>query len=169
MRRPKFRTSSSPRRPLRRPRCRGAASDPDRARWNGQPLSSGGLSHVYGFTDRDGPSPTPGRYLVEVQKQGSHPMLRIPIADEDRAASHDHFLRNTGRPAMRMAMLHPPAVEAGAASQRRLFAAVHRVGAIRRRPVIVGPISAALHGRFKAFPTERVSSHILRTLFLVAA
>jgi drug/metabolite transporter (DMT)-like permease len=34
--------------------------------------------------------------------------------------------------------------------------------------VIVVPISAALHGRF-AFPTERVSSHILRTLFLVAA
>lgn len=34
--------------------------------------------------------------------------------------------------------------------------------------VIVVPISAALQGRF-AFPTERVSSHILRTLFLVAA
>jgi drug/metabolite transporter (DMT)-like permease len=34
--------------------------------------------------------------------------------------------------------------------------------------VIVVPIAAALHGRF-AFPTERVSSHILRTLFLVAA
>ena len=33
---------------------------------------------------------------------------------------------------------------------------------------IVVPISAALHRRF-VFPTERLSSHVLRTLFLVAA
>ena len=46
------------------------ASDPDRARWNGQSLSSGGLSHVYGFTDRDGSQPDAWRYLVEVQEAG---------------------------------------------------------------------------------------------------
>ncbi|NJO53980.1 MAG: helix-turn-helix domain-containing protein, partial [Bacteroidales bacterium] len=33
------------------------AADPDRARWNGQSLSSGGLAQVYGFTDLDGSRP----------------------------------------------------------------------------------------------------------------
>ncbi|MET0385319.1 MAG: SDR family oxidoreductase, partial [Polyangiales bacterium] len=33
------------------------ASDPERARWNGQSLSSGGLAKVYGFTDLDGSRP----------------------------------------------------------------------------------------------------------------
>ena len=46
------------------------ASDPDRARWNGQSLSSGGLSGVYGFTDLDGSQPDAWRYLVEVQDVG---------------------------------------------------------------------------------------------------
>ena len=46
------------------------ASDPERARWNGQSLSSGGLSQVYGFTDRDGSRPDAWRYLVEVQEAG---------------------------------------------------------------------------------------------------
>ncbi|GAA4225864.1 SDR family oxidoreductase [Actinomadura meridiana] len=43
------------------------AADPDRARWNGASLSSGGLAQVYGFTDADGSRPDAWRYLVEVQ------------------------------------------------------------------------------------------------------
>jgi NAD(P)-dependent dehydrogenase (short-subunit alcohol dehydrogenase family) len=46
------------------------AADPDRARWNGQSLSSGGLARVYGFTDLDGSQPDAWRYLVEVQETG---------------------------------------------------------------------------------------------------
>jgi NAD(P)-dependent dehydrogenase (short-subunit alcohol dehydrogenase family) len=46
------------------------AADPDRARWNGQSLSSGGLAQVYGFTDLDGSRPDAWRYLVEVQEAG---------------------------------------------------------------------------------------------------
>ncbi|MFF3446093.1 SDR family oxidoreductase [Streptomyces sp. NPDC002667] len=46
------------------------AADPERARWNGQSLSSGQLARVYGFTDRDGSRPDAWRYLVEVQDKG---------------------------------------------------------------------------------------------------
>jgi NAD(P)-dependent dehydrogenase (short-subunit alcohol dehydrogenase family) len=46
------------------------AADPDRARWNGQSLSSGGLAQVYGFTDLDGSRPDAWRYLPEVQDAG---------------------------------------------------------------------------------------------------
>jgi NAD(P)-dependent dehydrogenase (short-subunit alcohol dehydrogenase family) len=46
------------------------ASDPDRDRWNGQSLSSGGLAQVYGFTDLDGSRPDAFRYLVEVEEAG---------------------------------------------------------------------------------------------------
>jgi len=46
------------------------AADPERARWNGQSLSSGGLAQVYGFTDLDGSQPDAFRYLVEVQEAG---------------------------------------------------------------------------------------------------
>lgn len=46
------------------------AADPDRARWNGASLSSGGLAQVYGFTDLDGSRPDAWRYLAEVQDQG---------------------------------------------------------------------------------------------------
>jgi NAD(P)-dependent dehydrogenase (short-subunit alcohol dehydrogenase family) len=46
------------------------AGDPDRARWNGQSLSSGELARVYGFTDVDGSQPDAWRYLVEVQDAG---------------------------------------------------------------------------------------------------
>jgi NAD(P)-dependent dehydrogenase (short-subunit alcohol dehydrogenase family) len=42
------------------------AADPERARWNGQSLSSGGLAQVYGFTDIDGTRPDCWRYMVEV-------------------------------------------------------------------------------------------------------
>lgn len=49
------------------------ASDPDRARWNGQSLSSGQLAQVYGFTDVDGSRPDAWRYLVEVQDAGKPP------------------------------------------------------------------------------------------------
>ncbi|KAB1990547.1 SDR family oxidoreductase [Streptomyces triticiradicis] len=46
------------------------AADPERARWNGQSLSSGRLAQVYGFTDRDGSRPDAWRYMVEVQDKG---------------------------------------------------------------------------------------------------
>jgi NAD(P)-dependent dehydrogenase (short-subunit alcohol dehydrogenase family) len=46
------------------------AADPDRARFNGQSLSSGGLSKVYGFTDLDGSQPEAFRYIVEVTEAG---------------------------------------------------------------------------------------------------
>ena len=46
------------------------AADPDRARWNGQSLSSGGLAKVYGFTDVDGSAPDAWRYIVEVEEAG---------------------------------------------------------------------------------------------------
>jgi NAD(P)-dependent dehydrogenase (short-subunit alcohol dehydrogenase family) len=46
------------------------AADPDRARWNGQSLSSGQLAQVYGFIDLDGSRPDAWRYLVEVQDPG---------------------------------------------------------------------------------------------------
>ena len=46
------------------------AADPERARWNGESLSSGGLSKVYGFTDLDGSRPDCWPYLREVQEAG---------------------------------------------------------------------------------------------------
>ncbi|NOJ77099.1 SDR family oxidoreductase [Myxococcus xanthus] len=46
------------------------ASDADKARWNGQSLSSGQLARVYGFTDLDGSQPDAWRYVVEVQDAG---------------------------------------------------------------------------------------------------
>ena len=46
------------------------AADPERGRWNGQSLSSGGLAQVYGFTDLDGSRPDAWRYLVEVEEAG---------------------------------------------------------------------------------------------------
>lgn len=46
------------------------AADPNRARWNGQSLSSGGLAQVYGFTDLDGSRPDAWRYIVEVEEAG---------------------------------------------------------------------------------------------------
>jgi NAD(P)-dependent dehydrogenase (short-subunit alcohol dehydrogenase family) len=46
------------------------AADPDRRRWTGRSLSSGGLARVYGFTDLDGSRPDAWRYVVEVQDAG---------------------------------------------------------------------------------------------------
>lgn len=46
------------------------ASDPDRHRWNGQSLSSGGLAQEYDFTDLDGSRPDAMRYIVEVEHAG---------------------------------------------------------------------------------------------------
>jgi NAD(P)-dependent dehydrogenase (short-subunit alcohol dehydrogenase family) len=46
------------------------AGDAERARWNGQSLSSAGLAQVYGFTDLDGSRPDCWRYMVEVQEAG---------------------------------------------------------------------------------------------------
>jgi NAD(P)-dependent dehydrogenase (short-subunit alcohol dehydrogenase family) len=42
------------------------AGDPERSRWNGESLSSGGLAQVYGFTDLDGTRPDCWRYMAEV-------------------------------------------------------------------------------------------------------
>lgn len=46
------------------------AGDPDKARWNGRSLSSGGLAQVYGFDDLDGSRPDCWRYMIEVQEAG---------------------------------------------------------------------------------------------------
>ncbi|PTA43689.1 SDR family oxidoreductase [Micromonospora sp. RP3T] len=46
------------------------AADPDRARWNGQSLDSGGLAQEYGFTDLDGTRPHWSRYHDEVVAPG---------------------------------------------------------------------------------------------------
>jgi NAD(P)-dependent dehydrogenase (short-subunit alcohol dehydrogenase family) len=46
------------------------AADPERARWSGQSLSSGGLAQVYGFSDLDGSRPDCWRFMVEVQDPG---------------------------------------------------------------------------------------------------
>jgi NAD(P)-dependent dehydrogenase (short-subunit alcohol dehydrogenase family) len=46
------------------------AADADKARFNGQSLSSGHLAQIYGFTDLDGSRPDCWRYLVEVQEAG---------------------------------------------------------------------------------------------------
>jgi NAD(P)-dependent dehydrogenase (short-subunit alcohol dehydrogenase family) len=49
------------------------AGDSDRARWNGQSLSSGQLAQVYGFTDLDGTRPDCWRYMVEVVERAGAP------------------------------------------------------------------------------------------------
>lgn len=46
------------------------AADPDRARWTGCSLSSGGLAQSYGCTDVDGSAPDAWRYLTEVEHAG---------------------------------------------------------------------------------------------------
>ncbi|WP_405781364.1 SDR family oxidoreductase [Streptomyces sp. NBC_00859] len=47
------------------------AADADRARWNGQSLSSGQLAAEYGFTDTDGSRPDAWRYISEVALGGA--------------------------------------------------------------------------------------------------
>jgi NAD(P)-dependent dehydrogenase (short-subunit alcohol dehydrogenase family) len=49
------------------------AADPERARWNGESLSSGGLAQEYGFTDTDGTRPDCWRYMVDVIEAGGPP------------------------------------------------------------------------------------------------
>ncbi|MDF8359077.1 SDR family oxidoreductase [Ensifer adhaerens] len=44
------------------------AADPDKSRWNGQSLSSGGLAQVYGFSDLDGSRPDCWCYMREVME-----------------------------------------------------------------------------------------------------
>ncbi|WP_259780477.1 SDR family oxidoreductase [Aestuariispira ectoiniformans] len=46
------------------------ASDPDRARWNGQALSSGDLAKHYSFTDVDGSQPDAWHYIPDVADAG---------------------------------------------------------------------------------------------------
>jgi NAD(P)-dependent dehydrogenase (short-subunit alcohol dehydrogenase family) len=46
------------------------AGDPERRRFSGRSLSSGGLAQEYGFTDLDGSRPDCWRWMVEVQDPG---------------------------------------------------------------------------------------------------
>jgi NAD(P)-dependent dehydrogenase (short-subunit alcohol dehydrogenase family) len=46
------------------------ASDPDRARWNQQSLSSGQLAREYGFRDIDGSQPDIWRFTEQVRERG---------------------------------------------------------------------------------------------------
>ncbi|WP_338676263.1 SDR family oxidoreductase [Streptomyces sp. SCSIO 30461] len=46
------------------------AADPERARWNGQTLSSGQLAREYGFTDADGSRPDAWGYFLDVVHGG---------------------------------------------------------------------------------------------------
>ena len=46
------------------------ASDPNRARWNQQAVSSGQLAREYGFTDLDGSRPDIWRYIGEIRERG---------------------------------------------------------------------------------------------------
>lgn len=46
------------------------AADPERVRWSGQSLSSGGLAKIYGFDDVDGSRPDCWRYMDEVMDAG---------------------------------------------------------------------------------------------------
>ena len=46
------------------------ASDPNRARWNQQSVSSGQLAREYGFTDLDGSRPDIWRYIGEIRERG---------------------------------------------------------------------------------------------------
>lgn len=46
------------------------AQDANKARWNGQSLSSGELAQIYGFTDIDGSKPNCFDYLIEVVEAG---------------------------------------------------------------------------------------------------
>ena len=44
------------------------ATDPDRARWNQQSVTSGQLSREYGFTDVDGSQPDVWRYMDDTER-----------------------------------------------------------------------------------------------------
>jgi NAD(P)-dependent dehydrogenase (short-subunit alcohol dehydrogenase family) len=46
------------------------ASDPERARWNQQSVSSGRLAAEYGFTDVDGSRPDVWRFIEEIRERG---------------------------------------------------------------------------------------------------
>ncbi|MFF4228199.1 SDR family oxidoreductase [Streptomyces sp. NPDC001820] len=50
------------------------AADPERARWNGQSLSSGQLAKVYGVTDADGSRPDVWTYMAE-EAAGADPSM----------------------------------------------------------------------------------------------
>jgi NAD(P)-dependent dehydrogenase (short-subunit alcohol dehydrogenase family) len=47
------------------------ASDPERARWNQQSVTSGQLAREYGFTDVDGSQPTVWRYITTMDEPGA--------------------------------------------------------------------------------------------------
>ena len=53
------------------------AADPEKARWNGQSLSSVQLAKEYGFTDADGSTPDAWGYIAEVTLGGK----KAPASD----------------------------------------------------------------------------------------
>jgi NAD(P)-dependent dehydrogenase (short-subunit alcohol dehydrogenase family) len=53
------------------------AQDPDVSRWNGQSLSSGQLSRIYGFTDLDGSQPDAWAYMTDLQATGEPADLSV--------------------------------------------------------------------------------------------
>jgi hypothetical protein len=48
------------------------ASDPDRARWNQQSVSSAQIAHAHGFTDLDGSRPDIWRHFDVTRETGRH-------------------------------------------------------------------------------------------------
>ena len=48
------------------------ASDPDRARWNQESVSSAQIAHAYGCTDLDGSQPDIWRYFEATRETGGH-------------------------------------------------------------------------------------------------
>jgi NAD(P)-dependent dehydrogenase (short-subunit alcohol dehydrogenase family) len=48
------------------------ASDPDRARWNQQSVSSAQIAPAYGFTELDGSQPDIRRYFAATRETGGH-------------------------------------------------------------------------------------------------
>ena len=68
MQEPHFAISESPRFVGRA--VAAIAADPQRARWNGESVSSGGLAKEYGFSDVDGSQPDAWRYVDEIQDRG---------------------------------------------------------------------------------------------------
>jgi hypothetical protein len=66
------------------------AADPDRARWNGQSLSSGQLAQIYGFTDLDGCRPMPGATSWRCRKPANLPTRPLIDSLRPRSARAGH-------------------------------------------------------------------------------
>ena len=168
------------------------AADPDRARWNGQSLSSGGLAQVYGFTDLDGSPPRRlalhrrGAGRGQAGRRDRLPMMgRAPRSRHESAGRHEgrsrgimtataagtraHARQLQGVLLMVLAMLAIPAVDGIAkylsAGYSPLFIGWARYAAAC---LFVLPRAFARHGT-RLFPSTQRGSHLLRTMLLVTA